>query len=87
VYHLFVVRTGERDLLRAHLTARGIASAIHYPVAVHRSEAYAHLGYERGALPVAEELADQVCSLPIFPGMDETHVAAVAAAVAEVSVR
>ena len=57
------------------------------PVAVHRSEAYAHLGYERGALPVAEELADQVCSLPIFPGMDETHVAAVAAAVAEVSVR
>jgi dTDP-4-amino-4,6-dideoxygalactose transaminase len=87
VYHLFVVRSEDRDLLRAHLTARGIGSGIHYPVPVHRSDAYAHLGYERGSLPVAEELADQVCSLPIFPGMDDTHVRAVAAAVAEVSVR
>jgi dTDP-3-amino-3,4,6-trideoxy-alpha-D-glucose transaminase len=87
VYHLFVVRCDDRDLLRAHLTARGIASAVHYPVAVHRTEAYAHLGYEQGSLPVAEEMAEQVCSLPIFPGMDDTQISAIAAAVAEVTNR
>jgi dTDP-3-amino-3,4,6-trideoxy-alpha-D-glucose transaminase len=87
VYHLFVVRSMQRDALRSELTARGIASAVHYPVAVHRTEAYAHLGYGRGTLPIAEELAEQICSLPIFPGMDADHVAAVAAAVTEVSAR
>jgi dTDP-3-amino-3,4,6-trideoxy-alpha-D-glucose transaminase len=87
VYHLFVVRSKERDALRSELTARGIASAVHYPVAVHRTEAYAHLGYGRGTLPIAEELAEQICSLPIFPGMDADHVAAIAAAVTEVSAR
>jgi dTDP-4-amino-4,6-dideoxygalactose transaminase len=84
VYHLFVVRYGDRDLLRAHLTARGVASAVHYPVAVHRTEAYAHLGYEQGSLPIAEEMAEQVCSLPIFPGIEDTQISAIAAAVAEV---
>jgi dTDP-4-amino-4,6-dideoxygalactose transaminase len=84
VYHLFVVRCQNRDLLRAHLTAQGIASAVHYPVAVHRAEAYAHLGYDRGSLPVAEEMADQVCSLPIFPGMDDSQISSIAAAVATV---
>jgi dTDP-3-amino-3,4,6-trideoxy-alpha-D-glucose transaminase len=84
VYHLFVVRCQDRDLLRAHLTASGIASAVHYPVAVHRTEAYAHLGYERGSLPVAEEMAEKVCSLPIFPGMDDGQISTIAAAVATV---
>jgi dTDP-3-amino-3,4,6-trideoxy-alpha-D-glucose transaminase len=81
VYHLFVVRAEDRDLLRAHLTARGIASAVHYPVPVHRTEAYAHLGYGQGSLPVVEELAERICSLPIFPGMTEAQIAAVASAV------
>ena len=85
VYHLFVVRTEDRDLLRAHLTTRGIASAVHYPVAVHRTEAYAHLGYERGSLPVAETLAEQACSLPIFPGIEQLQIGAVAEAVASLS--
>jgi dTDP-4-amino-4,6-dideoxygalactose transaminase len=85
VYHLFVVRYPDRDLLRAHLTARGVASAVHYPVAVHRTEAYAHLGYKQGSLPIAEEMAEQVCSLPIFPGMDDAQINAVAAAVTEVA--
>jgi dTDP-3-amino-3,4,6-trideoxy-alpha-D-glucose transaminase len=87
VYHLFVVRFAHRDLLRAHLTARGIASAVHYPVTVHRTEAYAHLGYEPDSLPVAEEMARTVCSLPMFPGMDTDQIGAVAAAVAEVTSR
>jgi dTDP-3-amino-3,4,6-trideoxy-alpha-D-glucose transaminase len=83
VYHLFVVRSPERDLLRAHLTARGIASAVHYPVPVHLTEAYDHLGYAHGSLPVAEEMAERICSLPIFPGMTSAQVEAVATALRE----
>jgi dTDP-4-amino-4,6-dideoxygalactose transaminase len=87
VHHLFVVRTADRDALREGLAERGIASAVHYPVPVHRTEAYAYLGFAAGSLPVAEDLAEEVCSLPIFPGMDAGDVAAVAAAVAEVTAR
>ena len=50
-------------------TPRGIGTGRHYPDAVHLTEAYARLGYERGAFPVAERHADRVLSLPIFPGM------------------
>jgi dTDP-3-amino-3,4,6-trideoxy-alpha-D-glucose transaminase len=81
VYHLFVVRSDDRETLRKHLASRGIASAVHYPVAVHRTEAYADLGLEAGSLPVAEAMADRVCSLPIFPGMTSAQIEAVAAAV------
>jgi dTDP-4-amino-4,6-dideoxygalactose transaminase len=71
VYHLFVVRSPQRDALREHLTAQGVASAIHYPVPIHRTEAYAMLGLGPGSRPVSETLAEQICSLPIFPGMSE----------------
>jgi dTDP-3-amino-3,4,6-trideoxy-alpha-D-glucose transaminase len=87
VHHLFVVRAADRDALREGLAERGIASAVHYPVPVHRTEAYAHLGFPEGSLPVAEELARDICSLPMFPGMDADDIAAVAAAVAEVTAR
>jgi len=83
VFHLFVVRTDDRDGLREHLASRGIAAAVHYPVAVHRTEAYADLGLGPGSLPVAEALSECVCSLPIFPGMAPEQVDAVAAAVHE----
>ncbi|HET9740143.1 MAG TPA: DegT/DnrJ/EryC1/StrS family aminotransferase [Solirubrobacteraceae bacterium] len=83
VYHLFVIGCDDREGLREHLAARGIASAVHYPVAVHRAEAYADLGLEAGSLPVAEAMAERVCSLPIFPGMTSGQIEAVAAAVRE----
>jgi dTDP-3-amino-3,4,6-trideoxy-alpha-D-glucose transaminase len=85
VYHLFVVQSDERDLLRAQLTARGVASAVHYPVPVHRTEAYAHLGLHAGSLPVTESMADRVCSLPIFPGIEDWQIRAIGAAAAEVA--
>jgi dTDP-4-amino-4,6-dideoxygalactose transaminase len=85
VHHLFVVRSGERDLLRARLAATGIASAVHYPTALHRTEAYAHAGPGSGSLPVAEELAERVCSLPMFPGISDAQIEAVAAAVAQLT--
>jgi dTDP-3-amino-3,4,6-trideoxy-alpha-D-glucose transaminase len=71
VYHLFVVRTRAREALRAHLLARGVASAVHYPTPIHLTEAYAHLGLGPGSLPVSEALAQRICSLPLFPGMRE----------------
>ncbi|HEX7298630.1 MAG TPA: DegT/DnrJ/EryC1/StrS family aminotransferase [Solirubrobacteraceae bacterium] len=85
VYHLFVVQSDERDLLRAQLTARGIASAVHYPVPVHRTDAYAHLGLQAGSLPVAESMAERVCSLPLFPGIEDWQIGAIGAAAAEVA--
>jgi len=81
VYHLFVIRCDDRDGLREHLAARGIASAIHYPVPIHRTEAYADLGLEAGSMPFAEQSADRILSLPIFPGMTADDAEAVAAAV------
>jgi dTDP-4-amino-4,6-dideoxygalactose transaminase len=81
VFHLFVVRSPDRDGLRAHLDACGVASAVHYPQPIHRTEAYAHLGLRPGSLPVAEELAGRILTLPLWPGMTEAQVERVVAAV------
>src|SRR5439155_8979948 len=56
VWHLFVIRTEEPEALARFLSDRGIATARHYPQPLHLSPAFAHLGYERGAFPVAEAL-------------------------------
>jgi dTDP-4-amino-4,6-dideoxygalactose transaminase len=81
VHHLYVVRTAERDALRAHLDAAGIGSEVHYPIPPHRSDAYAGLGLAAGSLPIAERLAAEVLSLPIGPRLSELQVHAVARAV------
>ena len=81
VYHLFVVRCAQRDLLREHLGERGVASAVHYPVPIHRTGAYADLGLAEGSLPVSESAAERICSLPIFPGMSESELEQVVSAV------
>jgi dTDP-3-amino-3,4,6-trideoxy-alpha-D-glucose transaminase len=81
VYHLFVVRCAERDALREHLTREGVATGIHYPVPIHRTGAYAELGLGPGSLPVSEELAGRICSLPLFPGMTDAELDHVARAV------
>jgi dTDP-3-amino-3,4,6-trideoxy-alpha-D-glucose transaminase len=83
VYHLFVVRTraDRRDDLRAHLAEWKVASAIHYPTPIHLTKAYAHLGLGPGSLPISEELARRICSLPLFPGMSDAELARVTEAV------
>jgi dTDP-4-amino-4,6-dideoxygalactose transaminase len=65
VWHLFVIRSARRDLLRAHLAACGVETLIHYPVPPHRQPAYADLGMVKGALPISEKLHQQVLSLPL----------------------
>lgn len=67
VWHLYVVRSPRRDALAAHLAERGIQTLIHYPIPPHMQGAYRDLGLSPGALPIAEELAGQVLSLPIGP--------------------
>lgn len=81
VYHLYVVRHPRRDALQQHLTARGIGTLIHYPVPPHRQRAYAGLGWPAGSLPIAEALAATCLSLPLWPGMTQEQVVAVAAAI------
>lgn len=81
VWHLFVVRHSERDLLADRLKARGVATMIHYPVPPHLQPAYAHLGFGEGSFPVAEEMARAVLSLPIGPTMTDAQVEQVIAAV------
>jgi len=68
-WHLFVVRTGDPAALAEFLRERGIGTGRHYPVPVHLTGAYAHLGYTAGEFPRAERHAERVLSLPIFPGM------------------
>lgn len=74
VWHLYPVRTAHADGLRAFLSARGIETARHYRQAPHLSPAYAALGHRPGAFPVAESLAAELVSLPIFPGISEQQI-------------
>ena len=76
----------ERDTLRAALAADGIATALHYPTPVHLQPAFADLGYQAGAFPVAERAAQEVLSLPMFPELTAPQIETVAAAVRRVGV-
>lgn len=82
VYHLYVVQTPRREALIEHLKARGIGTAIQYPTAIHRQAAYQSLGAE-GAFPVAERLAREIVSLPLYPELPLDDVRSVAEAVRE----
>jgi dTDP-4-amino-4,6-dideoxygalactose transaminase len=66
VFHLYVIRTRQRDALQAHLNQRGIATVIHYPVPIHMQPAYADLGYGRGTFPITERLSEEILSLPMY---------------------
>jgi dTDP-3-amino-3,4,6-trideoxy-alpha-D-glucose transaminase len=82
VWHLYVVRTARRDELAEFLRGRGIGTGVHYPEPPHLVPPYAHLGYGRGSFPVAETLAQEVLSLPMFPGITEEQVTAVVESIA-----
>jgi dTDP-4-amino-4,6-dideoxygalactose transaminase len=69
VHHLFVVRHADRDGLRHYLRSHGIETAVHYPRPVHLQPAYAGLNQPAGSLPVAERLAGEILSLPLYPGL------------------
>jgi dTDP-4-amino-4,6-dideoxygalactose transaminase len=67
VYHLYVVRTQDREGLMNHLKEAGIGSAIHYPVPLHLQKAYSSMNYGAGDFPVTEKVSQEIVSLPMFP--------------------
>lgn len=69
VYHQYVIRCRERDALAEHLRSRGVDTIIHYPIPPHLSKAYAFLGIKEGSLPITEEYADTVLSIPMYNGI------------------
>jgi dTDP-4-amino-4,6-dideoxygalactose transaminase len=78
VYHLYVVRTADREGLMEHLKRAGIGTGIHYPIPLHLQKAYAAMNYRKGDFPVAEKAAAQILSLPMFPQLTAAQQARVA---------
>ncbi|HEX8184581.1 MAG TPA: DegT/DnrJ/EryC1/StrS family aminotransferase [Blastocatellia bacterium] len=80
-WHLFVVRSPNRDALQQYLKREGIATLVHYPVAPHLQEAYKDLGYSEGAFPITEAIHREILSLPIGPHLNEAEASRVIEAV------
>jgi dTDP-4-amino-4,6-dideoxygalactose transaminase len=83
VYHLFQLRTTERDRLLEHLRSAGIDAVVRYPVPVHLQPAFAECGWRAGQFPVAEALARELLCLPIRPSMPDAEIAYVVERVRE----
>jgi dTDP-4-amino-4,6-dideoxygalactose transaminase len=77
VYHLYVVRTHDRDGMIEHLKKAGIATGIHYPIPLHMQKAYDYLNYRQGDFPVSEKVASEIVSLPMFPTLQPDQQALV----------
>jgi dTDP-4-amino-4,6-dideoxygalactose transaminase len=82
-YTLRVINEGKRDALKNHLTAKGIGSEIYYPVPMHQQECFAYVGTKSESLPVANLLAEQALSIPIFPELKPEQLDEVIAAIRE----
>ena len=72
VFHIYAVRTRQRDRLRAYLSDHGISTQVHYPKCIHKQEAYKE--YNDTSLPISEMLQNEILSLPVFPSMTENEV-------------
>lgn len=83
VYHLYVIRVPRRDAMLAHLKSKGIDAGIHYPLPVHRQPAYLKQGYGDVSLPVTEQVANEVISLPMYPELTREQIDYVAHSVRE----
>ncbi|MCF7907843.1 MAG: DegT/DnrJ/EryC1/StrS family aminotransferase [Candidatus Omnitrophica bacterium] len=74
VWHLYVIRAEKRDDLQEYLKKAGISTGIHYPIPIHLQPAFSDLDYKKGDLPVTEKTADQILSLPMYPGLKEEQI-------------
>src|SRR5262249_37325244 len=70
-YHLYVVRSRQRDRLQQYLKEHGVGTSIHYPMPIPFQKAYQYLRYLRGAFPRAEQATQKVLALPIYPELTE----------------
>lgn len=87
VYHLYVMKIDdscpvERQYIQEQLSAVGIQTGIHYPIPCHLQPAFTNLGYQVGDFPQSEKLAKQILSLPMFPGLSQSQIREVVAAIA-----
>ncbi len=74
VYHLYVIKTEGRDILREELKLKGIATGIHYPIPLHLQPAYSYLGYKKGDFPIAEECSQKILSLPMYAELSKEDI-------------
>lgn len=74
IFHQYTIRAERRDGLQAHLKQEGIGHAVYYPIPLHRQPCFAHLGLQDGSLPVAEQAATEVLSLPIYPELTRAQL-------------
>lgn len=81
VYHIYAIRTERRDDRLKALQAQGIGAGIHYPVPLHRQPAFLKQGYERVSLPVTEQAAREVLSLPLYPELTDEQIGRVVAVI------
>ena len=83
VYHTFVIQADRRDALKDFLEESGIETKIHYPIPIHLQPAARDLGYQRGDLPITEQLADSILSLPVQPALSHDQKELVVGAIRE----
>ncbi len=81
IFNQYTIRTAKRDALREHLTARGIGTAIYYPLPLHLQPCFDYLGYKQGSMPESEKASREVLSLPIYPELTEGQLDEVSEAV------
>ena len=78
VYHLYVIRTKNREKLQEYLSDKGVATGFHYKYPLHFQKAYQHLGYQAGDFPVTEEVMKEIISLPMYPELTAEQIEYVA---------
>jgi dTDP-4-amino-4,6-dideoxygalactose transaminase len=83
VYHLYVIRTNNRERLMSHLKDAGIGIGIHYPIPLHLQKAYLSLNYSPGDFPIAERVSTEILSIPMFPHLAEAQQQRVAKEILE----
>jgi dTDP-4-amino-4,6-dideoxygalactose transaminase len=86
-WHLYVVRHPQRDALQKAMSDADVGSLIHYPIPPHLQQAYSHLGLESKRFPIAENMAEQVLSLPMGPHLSTAQAEEVASKVRQISAR
>lgn len=74
VYHVYAIRTKDRDALINYLAEKNVYCGIHYPMPIHLQNAYSFLGKGKGSFPVAEKCAEQLVSLPMFPELSKEQI-------------
>lgn len=81
VYHVYVIRTPQRDALQKALQSKDIQNGIHYPIPVHLQKAHADLGYKRGDFPLTEQVAGEILSLPMCAELTDAEIGQVVEAI------